>query len=103
MEGILRSPTKEPYGGVPGIDRFWWFYLDEAEKLDKTMTDSWKGDTDGILIFVNILLSLVHLQYLTMATCRLVFSLPPLARSSSRVTNSSNQTPVTALWPCWNN
>ena len=28
-------------------------YLTEAEKQDKEVTDSWKGDTDGILVFVS--------------------------------------------------
>jgi hypothetical protein len=33
-------------------DRFWSLYLMDAEKEDERMTDSWKGNTDGILIFV---------------------------------------------------
>jgi hypothetical protein len=28
-------------------------YLTEAEKQDKEVTESWKGDTDGILVFVS--------------------------------------------------
>ena len=28
-------------------------YLTEAEKQDKEVTDSWKGDTDGILVFIS--------------------------------------------------
>ena len=34
------------------IDRMWSFYLRKAQRVDKEMTDAWKGDTDGILIFV---------------------------------------------------
>jgi hypothetical protein len=33
-------------------DRFWNLYLTQAEKVDKKLTESWKGDADGILIFV---------------------------------------------------
>jgi hypothetical protein len=28
-------------------------YLTEAEKQDAQVTESWKGDTDGILVFVS--------------------------------------------------
>ena len=28
-------------------------YLTEAEKQDKGVIESWKGDTDGILVFVS--------------------------------------------------
>jgi hypothetical protein len=37
------------------LDRFWNLYLVDAEKADKKLTDSWKGDTDGILIFVRLI------------------------------------------------
>ena len=33
-------------------DRFWHMYMEEAHVQDKQKTDRWKGDTDGILIFV---------------------------------------------------
>ena len=29
-------------------------YLTEAEKQDKEVSESWKGDTDGILVFVSL-------------------------------------------------
>lgn len=34
-------------------------YLTEAEKQDKEVTESWKGDTDGILVFVRLTLHLL--------------------------------------------
>jgi hypothetical protein len=34
-------------------DGLWSMYLTEAEKQDKEVTESWKGDTDGILVFVS--------------------------------------------------
>ncbi|KAI0027396.1 hypothetical protein K488DRAFT_61659, partial [Vararia minispora EC-137] len=36
------------------LDRFWNLYLVDAEKADKKLTDGWKGDTDGILIFTGL-------------------------------------------------
>ncbi len=34
-------------------------YLTEAEKEDKEITENWKGDTDGILVFVSAHSSIV--------------------------------------------
>lgn len=34
-------------------DKFWSTYLEDAEKQDTALAESWKGDTDGILIFVS--------------------------------------------------
>ena len=34
-------------------DGLWSIYLTEAEKQDTEVTESWKGDTDGILVFVS--------------------------------------------------
>ncbi|KAI9431671.1 hypothetical protein H4582DRAFT_1884837, partial [Lactarius indigo] len=44
-------------------DGLWSMYLTEAEKQDTQITESWKGDTDGILVFVSpapLLLVRVH-------------------------------------------
>ena len=35
-------------------DKFWSTYLEDAEKQDHALAESWKGDTDGILIFVRV-------------------------------------------------
>ena len=47
----------EKYGD--SSDEFWLMYLTEAEKQDKEVTESWKGDTDGILVFVSLTLHLL--------------------------------------------
>jgi hypothetical protein len=39
-------------GGDPS-DGLWSMYLTEVEKQDKEITDRWKRDTDGILVFVS--------------------------------------------------
>ena len=45
------SPLDKNHGDPS--DGLWSMYLTEAEKQDKEVTDSWKGDTDGILVFVS--------------------------------------------------
>ncbi|KAH9071478.1 hypothetical protein EDB83DRAFT_2198475, partial [Lactarius deliciosus] len=35
-------------------DGLWSIYLTEAEKEDMQLTESWKGDTDGILVFTGL-------------------------------------------------
>jgi hypothetical protein len=42
----------EKYGD--SSDTVWSMYLTEAEKQDKDVIESWKGDTDGILVFVSL-------------------------------------------------
>ncbi|KAI0055262.1 hypothetical protein BV25DRAFT_232952 [Artomyces pyxidatus] len=34
--------------------RIWSLYLSHAEKYDKTLSESWKGDTEGILVFTGL-------------------------------------------------
>ena len=50
---ILIHVLGENYGDSSG--RLWMMYLTEADKEDKDITESWKGDTDGILVFVGTL------------------------------------------------
>ena len=47
---LIRVPG-EKYGD--SSDGIWSMYLTEAEKQDKDVTESWKGDTEGILVFVS--------------------------------------------------
>ncbi|KAI9457940.1 hypothetical protein BJY52DRAFT_1149938, partial [Lactarius psammicola] len=42
----------EKYGD--SSDGIWSMYLTEAEKQDKDVTESWKGDTEGILVFTGL-------------------------------------------------
>ena len=39
--------------------KVWSVYLSEAERQDRALAENWKGDTEGILIFVRIVLSTV--------------------------------------------
>ncbi len=49
---ILIRVLGEKYGD--SSDGLWSMYLTEAEKQDKDVTESWKGDTEGILVFVSL-------------------------------------------------
>jgi len=33
-------------------DKIWSVYLSEADRQDEALAENWKGDMDGILIFV---------------------------------------------------
>jgi hypothetical protein len=94
-------------------------YLTEAEKQDKQLIDRWKGDTDGILVFVSPDLDLVHNLRLKHVTKTGLFSatvaaflienyqnLSPnpgdttnalLTQISQQLVNISNNTPLTSI------
>jgi hypothetical protein len=55
-------PLKDIYSDP--LDRFWHLYLLDAEKQDAKLTERWKGDADGILIFVCAHLEMHHHHHL---------------------------------------
>jgi len=60
---VIRTILGENQGD--SSDALWSIYLTEADKQDKEVTESWKGDTDGILVFVSHgLLALVNVHRL---------------------------------------
>ena len=44
--------TDANYGDSYSSSKLWSLYLTEADKYDKGLADTWKEDTNGILIFV---------------------------------------------------
>ncbi|KAI0031998.1 hypothetical protein K488DRAFT_86262 [Vararia minispora EC-137] len=52
-EEHAEQPTQEPAFTDP-TDSLWSLYLAEADKEDAVLVESWKGDTDGILIFTGL-------------------------------------------------
>ncbi|KAI9455573.1 hypothetical protein BJY52DRAFT_636244 [Lactarius psammicola] len=52
IAGNPDSQQGEKYGDPS--DGLWSMYLTEAEKQDKDVTESWKGDTEGILVFTGL-------------------------------------------------
>lgn len=47
---LIRVPDENHGDSSDGL---WSIYLTEAEKQDAEITENWKGDTDGILVFVS--------------------------------------------------
>ncbi|KAI0027837.1 hypothetical protein K488DRAFT_90409 [Vararia minispora EC-137] len=67
--GELGASAQNQYSDP--LDRFWNLYITDVEKSDKVLTESWKGDTDGILIFTGL--------FATTVASFLIFSLPSLS------------------------
>ncbi|KAI0252544.1 hypothetical protein BJV78DRAFT_342802 [Lactifluus subvellereus] len=36
------------------VNKMWSAYMEEAEKYDERMSDAWKGDADGVLVFTGL-------------------------------------------------
>ena len=60
--GVAHPNSDEGNYGDPS-DKIFSVYLAQADKFDKEQSESWKGDTEGILVFVcrRIILSLAPL------------------------------------------
>jgi hypothetical protein len=67
-------------------DKFWSQYLTAAEEEDKVRVESWKGDTEGILVFVSCLYFRQFLAHVV--GTRLVSSRRRLQRLSSTATRT---------------
>ncbi len=48
----LTTPLVPPSGDPS--DKTWSMYLSESEKHDKAISDGWKDDANGVLVFVRI-------------------------------------------------
>jgi hypothetical protein len=64
--GVHPTQTASAQQYSDPLDRFWHLYLVDADKQDQKLADRWKGDTDGILIFVRFA-SILTLGKLTRA------------------------------------
>ena len=51
VTGCILIRVVENYGDSSG--RLWMIYLTKAEKEDKEIIEGWKGEADGILVFVS--------------------------------------------------
>jgi hypothetical protein len=67
-------------------------YLERAEAQDQKMTDRWKADADGILVFVSGHSSMPRPFVGQLGIYRLVCFLPQLQRLSESPSRTSNQT-----------
>ncbi|KAJ7076006.1 hypothetical protein B0H15DRAFT_955982 [Mycena belliarum] len=51
---VLDTPGDEPCAQI------WSVYISEAEKYDKALVDSWRGNMNGILIFAGLSATEAH-------------------------------------------
>lgn len=89
----------ENYGDSSG--RLWMMYLTEAEKQDKEITDNWKGDTDGILVFTGLFSATVAAfiieSYKKLSPDSTDLTNALLTQISQQLVNISNGTPLTSV------
>ena len=67
-DALLSSPPPNVAEGNYGdsSDKIFSVYLSQADKFDKEQSESWKGDTEGILVFVRPSASFLHLRLISM-------------------------------------
>ncbi len=93
------GPNHPPQGEsvfADGSGPLFSMYLQLAGEEDKKMTENWKGDADGILIFVSRHSASVPLYALTPRPKRLVCSLPLSRPWSGCPCRTSSQAPRTS-------
>ncbi|KAI9457984.1 hypothetical protein BJY52DRAFT_1170420, partial [Lactarius psammicola] len=80
-------------------DGLWSIYLTEAEKQDNEVTESWKGDTEGILVFTGLFSATVAAfiieSYKLLSPNSGDTTNALLAQISGQLVNISNGTPLT--------
>ncbi len=57
MSRLILGASKDS-SGSDSSGKVWSVYLSEAERQDKALAENWKGDTEGILVFVCLRISL---------------------------------------------
>jgi len=67
---------------VDSSAQLWAVVFNEGEKYDRTLVESWKGDMDGILIFVRFIVHSASHNTIERLFFRLAFSLQPSRHSS---------------------
>ena len=76
-------------------DKLFAVYLAQADKFDKEQSESWKGDTEGILVFVCRRTTLFLMPLTCFKYVRLVSSPLRWRRSSSRAISNCSQAQAT--------
>ncbi|KAH9010777.1 hypothetical protein EDB85DRAFT_1189429 [Lactarius pseudohatsudake] len=89
----------ENYGDSSG--RLWMLYLTEAEKEDKEITENWKGDTEGILVFTGLFSATVATfiieSYKQLSLDSGVTTNALLTQISQQLADTSNGTPFAGV------
>ncbi|TDL14156.1 hypothetical protein BD410DRAFT_757353, partial [Rickenella mellea] len=75
-------------------DNMWSIYVAEADKFDKTLVDSWRGDMEGILIFAGLfsasLTAFIIESYKKLSRDSGDATVALLAQISSQLSNGTN-------------
>ncbi|KAH9164082.1 hypothetical protein EDB89DRAFT_2078275 [Lactarius sanguifluus] len=89
----------ENYGDSSG--RLWTMYLTEAEEQDKEITESWKGEAEGILVFTGLfsatVASFIIESYKQLSPDSGDTTNALLTQISQQLVNISNGTPLTGV------
>ncbi|KAI9447794.1 hypothetical protein H4582DRAFT_25640 [Lactarius indigo] len=96
---VTDAQRGENYGDSSG--RLWMLYLTEAEKEDKEITENWKGDTEGILVFTGLfsatVASFIIESYKQLSPDSGVTTNALLTQISQQLANNSNGTPFAGV------
>ncbi|KAH9071517.1 hypothetical protein EDB83DRAFT_2221031, partial [Lactarius deliciosus] len=96
---ILIRVLGENYGDSSG--RLWTMYLTEAEEQDKEITESWKGEAEGILVFTGLFSATVAAfiieSYKQLSPDSGDTTNALLTQISQQLVNISNGTPLTSV------
>ncbi|KAH9173287.1 hypothetical protein EDB89DRAFT_717199 [Lactarius sanguifluus] len=89
----------ENYGDSSG--KLWTMYLNETEKEDKEITENWKVDTEGILVFTGLfsatVASFIIESYKQLSPDSSVTTNTLLTQISQQLANTSNGTPLAGV------
>lgn len=90
---LVAATIMESTPAVESSPQIWSICLSHADKFDRALVETWKGDMDGILIFVGVHIDIDPLTSAFSHTfASPVFSLQSLLHSSSLVTRLSRPT-----------
>ncbi|KAH9164095.1 hypothetical protein EDB89DRAFT_1893093 [Lactarius sanguifluus] len=98
-QGDKNAQRGENYGDSSG--RLWMMYLSEAEKEDKEITENWKVDTEGILVFTGLfsatVASFIIESYKQLSPDSGGTTNVLLTQISQQLANTSNGTPLAGV------
>ena len=99
QNGASQPMGQSDFGVVDGSGQIFSMYLEMAEEEDKKMTESWKADAEGVLVFVRLCFLVLYFKLTPIG--RLVYSplLSPLySRCRSGISNRTRRTrPISTL------
>ena len=102
QNGASQPKGQSDFRVLDGSGQIFSMYLEMAEEEDKKMTESWKADAEGVLVFVRLCLLVPYFKLTPIG--RLVYSplLSPLySRCRSRISDRTRRTRPTSTLPIY--